>query len=55
MTALEAQLGEGVVVRSDDVDGNDVRGVVRTPTGEWTYAASFTDAGDVVSCEVEPA
>jgi len=54
VVALGGLLGEGVVVRSDDVDGNEVRGTVVGTTGERTYAAVFTDDGVVVSCELGP-
>ncbi len=53
VAALRARLGEGVVVRSDDVDGNDVRGVVAGATGDRAYAATFTDDGEVISLTID--
>ena len=46
---LTERLGEGVVVRSDDIDGNDVIGTVTAPDGTvYDYRASCTDDGEVV-------
>ena len=54
MAALEGLLGEGIVVRSDDVDGNDVSGVVARGATEQRFAARFTDDGEVVECQLDP-
>ena len=53
VAALEDQLGQGIVVRSDDVDGNEVSGVVTTSVGEHAYRVRFTDSGEVVTCAVD--
>lgn len=47
-------MGEGIVVRSDDVDGNDVRGAVAQGATEQRFAARFTDDGEVLECRLDP-
>lgn len=54
MATLEGLLGGGIVVRSDDVDGNDVRGVVAHGEAEHRFAARFTDEGEVLDCVLDP-
>lgn len=44
-----------MVVRSDDVDGNQVSGTAEAGGRAYRFAAHFTDAGEVVECTVEPA
>lgn len=54
MAAIAGRLGaEGAVVRSDDVEGNQVRGVASTAGGERRFTAEFTDDGEVIACSVE--
>lgn len=54
MTALEQRLGVGTVVRSDDVNGNEVSGVAVTQTSErFSFVALFTDEGEIVSLALE--
>lgn len=52
---LSARLGEGVVVRSDDIDGNDVIGTAATSTAVHRFRVTCTDDGEVVSSEISPA
>jgi hypothetical protein len=53
---LKARLGEGVVVRSDDIDGNDVIGTVTTASGVvHRFRAYASDDGEIISSEVTPA
>jgi len=51
---VEARLGAGVVVRSDDVDGNEVTGVAWPSAGgdEHRFTAVFTDDGEVTDLEL---
>jgi len=47
------RLGEGVVVRSDDVVGNEISGMAWLPDGggqQHRFVALFTDDGDVIDC-----
>ena len=56
MAAVEQQLGEGVVVRSDDVEGNEVGGAAWPAEGdgeEHRFVALFTDDGEVTECRLE--
>jgi hypothetical protein len=58
VAAIEERLGEGVVVRSDDVDGNQVSGATWPLGGgghEHPYVALFTDDGEVIGCTIGPA
>jgi hypothetical protein len=54
VAAVERLLGQGVVVRSDDVDGNRVTGVAHAAGGEHRFVADFTDDGEVVDCRLLP-
>jgi hypothetical protein len=50
-------VGEGAVVRSDDVEGNDVIGEVSLPDAAWRFRVECDDDGYVVGSEltsVEP-
>jgi hypothetical protein len=45
-----------VVVRSDDIDGNDIIGTVTDVTGAaWRFRASATDDGEIIRSDLEPA
>jgi hypothetical protein len=58
VAAVEQRLGEGVVVRSDDVEGNEVSGTTWRADGggeEHHFVALFTDDGEVVDCSLEGA
>jgi hypothetical protein len=56
VAALEAELGEGVLVRSDDVVGNEVSGEARPASGEpRRFLATFDDDGELLACELEAA
>ena len=49
-------MGEGLVVRSDDIDGNDVLGTVTTPDGVVRhYRANCTDDCQIIGAEIDPA
>jgi hypothetical protein len=47
-------VGEGAVVRSDDVDGNDVIGEVSLPGIAWRFRVHCDDDGYVVDSELTP-
>ncbi|HWG72470.1 MAG TPA: hypothetical protein VG184_00270 [Acidimicrobiales bacterium] len=54
---MAQRLGEGVAVRSDDVEGNQVSGAAWLPSSgaqEHPFVAVFTDDGDVTDCAVSP-
>jgi hypothetical protein len=52
---LRDRVGERVVVRSDDIDGNDVIGTATTASGVvYRFRAHATDDGDILSSELEP-
>jgi hypothetical protein len=52
---LRERLGDGVVVRSDDIDGNDIIGSVTTATGSsHRFRAHAADDGDILSSELDP-
>lgn len=54
MGAVERQLGEGAVVRSDEVEGNEVRGAAwRGGDQARPFVALFDDEGEVLSCTLE--
>jgi hypothetical protein len=57
VAAIEQRLGEGVVVRSDDIEGNEVGGSAWPSGGgqEHRFTVRFTDDGHVVDCTVEAA
>ena len=46
-------IGEGVVVRSDDVEGNDVIGTAFLGEQAFRFRAHYTDEGDVETCSIE--
>ena len=53
---MERRLGEGVVVRSDDIVGNEVTGVAWAPGDDGDgrpYVALFTDDCDLVEVRLE--
>jgi len=55
VVAIQAQLGEGVVVRSDDVDGNEVKGkawLAVTSESKFSFAAVFNDDGTLAGCAI---
>jgi hypothetical protein len=43
-----------VVVRSDDIDGNDVIGTVTAAGATYHFRASATDDGEIISSELTP-
>ena len=48
-------MGEGLVVRSDDIDGNDILGIVTMPDGTvHRYRAHCTDDCQIIGAEIEP-
>ena len=52
---LRGQLGEGVVVRSDDIDGNDILGTVTASNGTmYRYRAHASDGGEILGADLEP-
>lgn len=52
---MRDRLGEGVVVRSDDIDENDIIGTVTTPAGAvHHFRAHATDAGEIIGSELDP-
>jgi hypothetical protein len=46
-------IGEGVVVRSDDVEGNDVMGTAFVRDQTFRFRVHYTDEGQIESCDVE--
>ncbi len=53
---LRGRLGEGVVVRSDDIDGNDIIGTVTTRDGAvHRYRAHATDRGEILGADIDRA
>ncbi len=48
-------MGEGAVVRSDDIDGNDVIGEVSLGGQVWQFRVTCDDDGFVVDSELTPA
>jgi hypothetical protein len=46
-------VGEAAVVRSDDIDGNDVIGEVSNGGRRWAFRAHCDDHGEVLSSELE--
>ncbi|MGH9123473.1 MAG: hypothetical protein ACRDZ8_01960 [Acidimicrobiales bacterium] len=52
---MRERLGEGVVVRSDDIDENDIIGTATTPLGVvHRFRAHATDDGQMVGSDIEP-
>ncbi len=52
---LRGRLGDGVVVRSDDIDGNDIIGTVTTPDGAvHGFRAHADDGGRILGAEISP-
>jgi hypothetical protein len=52
---LRDRLGEGVVVRSDDIDGNDIIGTVTSGDGTaYHYRAHATDGGEILGADIVP-
>jgi hypothetical protein len=47
-------VGEGAVVRSDDVEGNDVIGEVSSGDVAWRFRVQCDDDGYVVGSELTP-
>lgn len=47
-------MGEGAVVRSDDIEENDVIGVVSLGDATWRFRVRCDDDGTVVDSEVTP-
>jgi hypothetical protein len=44
-----------VIVRSDDIDGNDIIGTVSDATGtSWSFRAHATDDGEIIGSELDP-
>jgi hypothetical protein len=44
-----------VVVRSDDIDDNDILGTVTDATGTvWRFRAHATDDGEITGSELDP-
>jgi hypothetical protein len=51
---LRGRLGEGVVVRSDDIDENDIIGTVTTADGvEHHFRAHATDDGEILGSDLD--
>jgi len=48
-------VGEGAVVRSDDIDGNDVIGEVSLGGRVWSFRVTCDDDGHVLGSEIQPA
>ena len=44
-----------VVVRSDDIDGNEIIGTVVAGDRSYTFRAVATDDGEIVTSRIEPA
>ena len=56
MAYLRDQLGEGVVVRSDDIDNNDIIGNATSRDGAvHRYRAHASDSGEILGAEIDPA
>jgi hypothetical protein len=44
-----------VIVRSDDIDGNDIIGTVTDAKGTtWRFRAHATDGGEMIGSELDP-
>ncbi len=45
-----------MIVRSDDIDGNDIIGTATDAAGTvWSFRARATDGGEIVDSELERA
>jgi hypothetical protein len=49
-----SRVGEGAVVRSDDVEDNDVLGEVSLGDTRWRFRVTCDDDGTVVASEITP-
>jgi hypothetical protein len=47
-------VGEGVVVRSDDIDGNDIIGTATVGDRRFRFRATATDDCEITGSEIEP-
>ena len=47
-------MGQKVVVRSDDIDGNDIIGTVVAADRVYRFRATASDDGEIVSSELDP-
>jgi hypothetical protein len=52
---MHERIGEGAIVRSDDVDGNTVLGTAEHGGRTYQFKVRMTDRGEVVDSEIEPA
>ena len=56
VTYLRGRIGEDVVVRSDDIDGNDIIGTATTADGAvFRFRAHADDAGAIQSADIDQA
>jgi hypothetical protein len=51
---LHERIGEGAVVRSDDVEGNTVIGTAELEGRTYKFRVQMTNSGDVTGSEIEP-